>query len=453
MIFNIVENQTRTADFPANVSLAMLDQYLDEVWRSRARFEEAGSEEISAKQPFLTFGQDLKTGKATVKAGKYAGFVQYGDLTIQIIPKLFKAEQASVAFKHLIWWLSYCRRVRFPFSNLLGNDESIDEFPEAIISYFAQVTHQLVSSLPYSQYEEVTETIPFLRGRLNVQQYLNTSISQGNWHQLVCDYEPFLFNNRLNQIIKYVARKLSHICRSPATLHHLEKLIFILDEVDDLPATVQDCDGLYLNRFYQNYDDCLAMCRFFLANRYLTHPDSDQQHFCFLVPMDYVYEDFITGVIETHLGSLFHKITPQATKWLTEEKIFQIRNDILLTYPDKSKLVVDTKYKLRDALVTDRKTGVSQTDLYQMISYGLRQNTREVLLLYPVRYNHQPAETQTFTVTSELMANLPINIRAADLTITGETKQSMLDKLLPELASVLTAPIEESTRQIRPVAN
>ncbi len=436
--FNLVENQTRVADFPAKISLVALNQYLDEVWQSRARFDDTVYGEISSNQPFLIFGQDLKTGKATVRAGKYVGFIQYEGLTIQIIPKLFKAEQAPAAFKHLIWWLSYCRRVRFPFSNLLGDDETVNEFPEAIISYFAQITQQLINSLPYSQYEEITEKLPFLRGRLNVQQYLNTSISQGNWHQLVCDYEPFLFNSRLNQIIKYVARKLSHLCHSPVTLRYLEKLIFMLDEVDDVPATVQDCDSLHVNRFYQDYNDCLAMCRFFLSDSYLTHPDYDQQHFCFLVPMDYVYEDFITGVIETHLTTLFHTVTSQATKWLTEEQTFQIRNDILLTYSDKSKLVIDTKYKVRDGLASDRKTGISQTDLYQMVSYGLRQNTPQVLLLYPVEYNQQPIETRTFTVTSGLMNDQSIYIRAVDLTITGQTKQDMLDKLITELTTALT---------------
>ncbi|MFD2573776.1 McrC family protein [Spirosoma soli] len=440
--FNLVENQTRTADFVARISLSDLDQYLDEVWQSRVQFDYSFYRDVSTKQPFLTFGQDLKTGKSTVKAGKYVGFIQYEGVTIQILPKLFQPEQAQLAFKHLIWWLSYCQRVRFPFSNLLGDVELVEEFPEALISYFAQTTSRLVGSLPYSQYEERTETLPFLRGRLNVQQYLNTSISQGNWHHLICDYEPFLYNNRLNQIIKYVARKLNSLCRTTETHRFLEKLIFTLDEVDDLPATVQDCDSLHLNRFYQEYEDCLAMCRFFLSDSYLTQPDIDQQQFCFLVPMDYVYEGFITGVCQSHLGSQFQKITPQATEWLTEEEIFKIRNDILLTYPDRSKIIVDTKYKIRNYLPSDKKTGVIQDDLYQMVSYALRQNTQEVLLLYPIAHDQQPALEQQFTVTSELMANKPIHIRAVDLTITGKTKQAILNQLLPQLTTALKLPAD-----------
>ena len=430
----LVENKTVQLDLPEGVSLYDLSRYLDEVWQSRMLFDKDSMQEgQSTQQPFLTFTQDLKSGRPVIKAGKYVGFIQFEGITIQIIPKLFGPEQADKGFTHLIWWLSYCQRVRFPFTDLMSDVNSIKDFPEALISYFARFAHQQVSSLPYHQYEETTETLPFLRGCLNSQQYVNNSLSRGNWHQLVCDYEPFTFNNRLNQIIKYVARKLTHICRFPDTHRNLEKLIFILDEVDDMSATIQDCDSLHLNQFYQEYESCLAMCRFFLADSYLTRADTDQVHLCFLVPMDYVYEDFIAGVIEQHFTAYFKKITTQATKWLTEEKVFQIRNDILLTYPSESRVIADTKYKVREYI--NRKAGISQTDLYQVVSYGLRQNTQQILLLYPTPYGKQPTPIQELTVTSKLMDNRRIHIQAVDLTITGETKQDMLNNLLIELRS------------------
>lgn len=440
-LVNLVENQVLLVDFPTHIRLADLDQYLDEIWQSRMLFDtESEQEGRSIKQPFLTFGQDVKTGKPTIKAGKYVGFIQYEGITIQIIPKLFEPSQTEPAFRHLLWWLSYCQQVQFPFTDLWSDVELVNDFPEALISHFARFAHQLVSSLPYHQYEETTETFPFLRGRLNTQQYVNTSLSRGNWHQLVCDYEPFVFNNRLNQIIKYVAQKLTYLCRFPETHRHLEKLIFILDEVHNIPASVQDCDSLHLNRFYNEYESCLDMCRFFLADSYLTRADTHQNHACFLAPMDYVYEDFITGVIKQHFHTSFQKITSQATKWLTQEEVFQTRNDLLLTYPDTRNLVVDTKYKIRSYQLNDRKAGITQSDLYQMISYALRQNTREVLLLYPLAYGQSSSARQTFTVSSELLADpeRPVRIRAVDLTITGDTKQDMVLGLVRQLEDVFT---------------
>ena len=456
-LIELIEHHRRPIPQLSKEKLAGLSQYLDEVWRTRTLFYDDEPETpVSVRQPFLTFGYDPGQGQVTMQAGKYAGFIQYEGLTIQILPKLFGKGQSDTAFQHLLWWLDYSQRVRFPFTDLLAGNETIDNFPEALIRYFARFTYQLIATSPYHQYEEVTETMPYLRGRLNTQAYVNTSLSRGNWHQLVCDYEPFLFNNRLNQIIKFVARRLGDLCRYPDTLRDLEKVVFLLDEVDDLPATVQDCDAVRLGRFFQGYEQGLAMCRFFLADQYLNRQDAHQRHFCFLVPMDMVYEDFIAGVVKTHLGHRY-RVKTQAVDYLaqtgvTGKNVFQIRNDLLLT--DKqtgASLVVDTKYKVRKYDTTDPRSGISQPDLYQMVSYGLRRNTQEVVLLYPAKYGQEPAPPQAFTVNSVLMDNQPIHISAVDLTVTAPTKQAMVSALVsqlePALGISLTAGVATSPKQ------
>jgi len=447
----LVENHKLSVPPILKEKLAGLKQYLDTVWQTRTLFYDEGADTPkSIRQPFLTFGYDPGSSQVTITAGKYVGFVQYEGLTIQILPKLFSKNQSDEAFQHLLWWLDYSQRVRFPFTDLLTGSETITSFPEALIRYFARFAYQLVAESPYHQYEEITETMPYLRGRLNTQAYVNASLTQGNWHQLVCDHEPFLFKNRLNQVIKFVARRLGHLCQYPDTLRDLDKVVFLLDEVDDVPCTVRDCDMIRLNRFFDQYERLLDMCRFFLTDQYLNRQDDQQRHFCFLIPMDMVYEDFISGVVKTHLSSRFD-VKLQAPGCLTEQGIFQIRNDMLLTHKQTgAKLVVDTKYKVRKYESVDKKVGIIQADLYQMVSYGLRQNARQVLLMYPKAF--QPAindintaepplvDTHAFTVNSGLMDNQPIHIRAVDLTVTGATKQAMVLTLIEQLEQVLGVP-------------
>jgi 5-methylcytosine-specific restriction enzyme subunit McrC len=108
----------------------------------------------------------------------------------------------------------------------------------------------------------------------------------------------------------------------------LEKVLFTLDEVDDVPVTARDCDSIHLNRFYTEYEVCLDMCWFFLSDSYLSRQDAHQRHFCFLLPTDYVFENFVAGVTQQHLGSSFI-IEPQAKGWLatdaqTNRSVFQI---------------------------------------------------------------------------------------------------------------------------------
>lgn len=445
---SLVEHHRKLIPKPLAEKLAGLSQYLDEVWHTRTLFfDEEPAQPLSTRQPFLEFGFDPGQGQLTMKAGKYAGFIQYEGHTIQILPKLFEKSQSDVAFQHLLWWLDYSQRVRFPFADLVADSETIDNFPEALIRYFARFTCQILSASPYYQYQETTETMPYLRGRLNTQAYMNTSLSRGNWHELVCDYEPFVFNNRLNQIIKFVTRRLEHLCRYADTGRDLDRIIFLLDKVADVPCTAQDCHTVQINRFFQEYDQCLTMCRFFLSDQYLNRLNAHQQHFCFLVPMDMVYEDFIAGVVRSQLGHQY-TVKTQSTDFLAQSEptgkaVFQIRNDLVLTDRQTgASLVVDTKYKIRPSETTDPKAGISQSDLYQMISYGLRRNTRQVVLLYPSMYNQEPAQPQTYTVHSGLMNGGPICIQAVDLTVTGLVRtqkefnhQVVKGVLLPQLAT------------------
>jgi 5-methylcytosine-specific restriction enzyme subunit McrC len=438
-LIDLTEHQVKLVPKSLVPRIKDLEDYLDTVWKNRPLLYEEDPEQTPTRQRYLRF--ELVHGNLTMRAGQYVGFIQFEGYTIQILPKLFEHEQADKAFHHLLWWLDYGQRLNFPIADLVSGSEPIESFPEALIRYFARFTESLISSQPYHQYQEVTETMSYVRGRLNTQEYVNNSMSRGNWHQLICNHEPFLFNNRLNQIIKHVTRFLLDHCKQSESRRELGRILFILDEVDDLICTVEDCDRVQLNRFFQEYESCLAMCRFFLSNQYMNRQNDQQRHFCFLVPMDVVYEDFITGVVKTHFGHKF-QVQSQATDWLTEEEVFQIRNDLFLTdRQTRETIIADTKYKVRKVEPGDKKAGISQADLYQMVSYGLRRNTRQILLLYPVKYGQPPTIPVTFTVNSVMMGNQPIRIQATDLTITGNvtsqqefTQHIIEETLVPQLA-------------------
>jgi 5-methylcytosine-specific restriction enzyme subunit McrC len=435
--YRLIEHELSTEPLPKDFDVAGLRQYLDEVWQSRFVFDEGEIEEgRSIQQPFLRFEFGDQNSGAYLRAGKHVGFIQYENITIEILPKLFQKEEADEAFRHLLWWLHYCQKIRFPFTDILSDSDSLDDFPEALIGYFARYTYHLVSTQPYQHYEECTEAMTFLRGSLNTQAYIRDSVSRGYWHEFVCDYSPFVFNNRLNQIIKYVARRLTYLCRLPDTHRWLEKVLFMLDEVEDVFCTITDCNTIHFNRFFHEYETCLDMCRFLLSDSYLNRQEAHERHFCFLLPMDYVFENFIAGIAQLHLHQEF-KVKSQSTDWLTDQRVFQIRNDLLLTHKKSSrKLIVDTKYKLRDQENKDSKQGISQTDLYQMISYALRRETDQVVLLYPCRLGQSRTDAAPFTVSSGVLSQ-PINIRAIDIPITGATREEIEARVVHFLKEAL----------------
>ncbi len=433
MKITLVEHQKADVTLPLTVDVPALQNYLDEVWQSR--LWEDPSQEASLKQPFLSFEYAGPNLGPRIRAGKYVGFIQFQGITIEIIPKLFNVEQAGLAFQHVLWWLSYAQSFKFPFTKLSSDSDSIEDLPEAFFQYFAYTAETLIQEQPYHQYESVTERMPYLRGRLDTLGYIRSSVSQGNWQELVCEYEPFAFDNRLNQIIKFVTRKLVGLSKRLQTRQPLERLLFHLDEVADVPVSREDCDRMALHRFYEGYEHCLDLCRFFLSDRYSNQTASTEQQFCFLVPMDRVFEEFVTGVMKEKLASQFSSIDLQKAGKLTQEGVFIIKNDALLMTHEGEVIIIDTKYKVR-SVEADAKAGISQTDLYQMISYALRRGSRRVFLVYPSLPGQTPS-SHTFTVAAPTFMQEPIVITARDVPITGFTKQEILCGLEQELLELL----------------
>ena len=93
--------------------------------------------------------------------------------------------------------------------------------------------------------------------------------------------------------------------------------------------------------------------------------------------MEYIFEDFISGFLENKFSSDWNVEYQKSNMNLsTNPEAFRMQHDIFLTSRrDKTKkIIVDTKYKLRDSnFKEDKKKGISQADLYQMVSYALRK--------------------------------------------------------------------------------
>lgn len=120
---------------------------------------------------------------------------------------------------------------------------------------------------------------------------------------------------------------------------------------------------------------------------------------------------------------------------MTDLNAFPIKNDMLLSsHSGKKQLIVDTKYKIRPKDQRDKKGGVSQTDLYQMISYALRRNTNQVLLIYPNKYGQERADKACHTISSLLLNTNQIRCKAVSVDITGPDHKTMILNVISQLS-------------------
>ena len=393
-----------------------LESYLCSLWKEYneiwpAQLENENTNLDSKYQPFLSFDGKI------ARARNYIGFIHFENSNIEIYPKIFQKEPGiskELMHRHLFYWFSYCKKVKFPFNQAFLDSFKIDELPELIMYLFANQIHEIVSIRPYSAYEEVQEALFTPRGRINFDRYA-TRMSYGSYHLIDCDYEPFIFDNSLNRIIKYCTRLLLSKTRVIETQRTLNEIIFMLEDVDDHVCSVQQLQTLRMPSIYSDYEEVIQICRMILENQVYSYAEYEMKNWSLLFPMEYIFEEFIAGYIQKHFSDTF-KVEPQKSDlYLHNPDTFNIKHDILLTNKKtREQIIVDTKYKPRWNLEKcDSKKGIAQTDMYQMISYAYRRGTDKVLLIYP-NTSDKLAEDHVFLINKGTKDET-IKIKAIDV--------------------------------------
>ncbi len=421
-----------------------LEGFLDEIWNSREKnsfYSENGNDKIES-QRFLQFIHNSNE----LKSNKYVGVIHYEGNKINLLPKIFfdsekeyQTNEVNQIQNHILWWLSYCRKIKFPnYQASLGSAKS--DFFEVLIYLFSKYTRELLNSSIYQQYEEVNRELSFIKGRLNTNDYINENLSKGKWHKLNCTYDAFVFDNEFNRIIKYVTTLLFNVTTSPDSKKNLREILFILDEVSDDRATAEQCSRISFSPMFGEFETVRDYCQLFLTNCISFDYKNDLKLFAFLLPMEYVFEDFIFGFIDKEL----EKVTAKAQRsdiYLDEGKAFNLKPDLWLKTDHKS-LIADTKYKIVYSDEKDPKKGISQNDLYQMLSYAVRFEVDEIILFYPNTIKQGQEEETELTIKDALADGKEISIRAFQLPIIN---RALLETDLE--AKTDLSELFESTRQ------
>ncbi|MEI6089447.1 MAG: hypothetical protein WCR42_03255 [bacterium] len=396
-----------------------LEIFLDDIWKKReksAYYTDDEPDRVEAQQ-FLQFLHRTKE----LKSNKYVGVIHFEGEKINLFPKIFFEDekdysdtQINSIQNHILWWLSYCRKIKFPnYQTALSGKKS--DFFEILIYLYSKYTRELLSNSVYQKYEEVERELSFIKGRLNTNEYINENIEKGRWHKLNCVYDEFVVDNKFNRIIKYVATLLFNVTVNPDNKKYLREILFILDEVSDEKATAEECSNIQFNPMFGDFETVRDYCYLFLKNSISLEYKNDLKLFAFLIPMEYLFEDFIFGFIDKEIPEV--KAKPQeSSKYLDQSKIFPIRPDLYIE-TDSKKIIADTKYKMIYSDQTDSKNGISQNDLYQMMAYAVRYKINEIKLFYPdtiKAYNENGSE---IIIKDELADGVDINIKAFQLPI------------------------------------
>lgn len=395
-----------------------LEVFLDDIWNKREKTSYYTEDENRVEvQRFLQFFH--KTNE--LKSNKFVGVIHFQEQTINLLPKLFYTNQPTtdedvkVINAHVLWWLSYCRKLKFPnYLSGLSNEKA--DFFEILIYLFSKYTKELLNSTIYQKYVEVETELNFVKGRINFNAYIHENLAKGRNHKVNCTFDSFEMDNEFNQCVKQVAKLLFSVTKDYQNKRNLSDILFLLDEVSDVTISAEQCKRMQFNPMFSCFETVRDYCVLFLENSVSFHYKNSLKLFAFLLPMEYVFEDFIFGFINKEIEGV-NPSGQVSGKFLDEAKTFGLKPDLILDLRIK-KVIADTKYKLVYTNETDPKKGISQTDLYQMIGYAIRFGIQDIKLFYPNTLSTTlQSEVAMIQIKDTLANEKQINISAHQLPI------------------------------------
>ena len=448
-----ISNANLPDSWKSQRSLNELSDFLQQNWEQRSVFYE--DNEISSKQQFIDF-----LGSGSIRTKKYIGTIVFRGEQLNIYPKVFSTNKNDHETNHLnidhmvyniVKWIEYCNKTIFPFVNISTDLNDSENLKELFISLYIGYVRTTIKRGLYYKYIEETKDCNSIKGKFDINDYLTSKITNGNYNLFKCTYSSFEFDNSVNRIIKYTCKQLINTT-SKKNEKELRKIITALNEVSDIVCSPNDCDNIRLSKMNGNYSVIISMSKMFLMNKMSNYTIDTNDNFCFLFPTDLLFEGFIGGYLKEVVSNSGGKVYLQESKANLIEKIiykgvsygpaFNMRHDILVELHSKI-FILDTKYKEITRFEENLKIKesinyeVNQGDLYQILEYARKRNVSDVFLLYPM-YRFEEKETDfPIAVSESPLGNINIHFVRLPFVFEKENENLTKEQLSDVIKSIL----------------
>lgn len=325
-------------------------------------------------------------------AQQIVGVIAAPGCSCEILPKIdAAAEEGDETIRmRLVSMLDVALGLKLGDGQALAMARQKETLLDILIRLFAdRLLAEARRGLPRS-YMAQEEDLAALRGRLDViRQFTHHAVRPD---RLACRFESLMPDTPLLRIMKACVVMLRRHAQALETQRRLDELRFLLAEVSDVPASSLPWKLVQIDRTNRRWETLFGLAKLFLKREWQqTHHDAKaDQGITLLFAMNDLFEAYIAALARRALqgsdltvhsqGGLRHCLMEEGE---SGKPRFQTTPDILIKRDGNAVMVIDTKWKLIGRNPEDKKRGVSQADVYQMMAYARLYQCKDVMLLYP----------------------------------------------------------------------
>lgn len=332
--------------------------------------------------------------RSQIRPKQYVGTIQMPTRVLEFLPKIETTGKEDLpAVRHnLLEMLLVAYDLGGATSGQAGLASRSVGWLDLLILLFCRVLADQVRRGLVKRYRLEQDDLPTVRGRILMEEQLRRNLV--HQERSACEYDEFDEDHGLNQLFKLTVRMMLWVASNASTQQAVRELLPAFENVSDVPLTRPWMDSIKLDRMSERYGFCLSLAKLFLQGMTTDLYSGSQQSFALMFDMAELFERYIGKQMKRALRPNGHEVLLQHSKhYLAKDsksnhRLFQLRPDIVVTTDRAPSCIVDTKWKrLQPA---ERKLGVAQADLYQMLAYSERYQCKSILLLYP--WNHSGGE-------------------------------------------------------------
>lgn len=307
---------------------------------------------------------------------------------IEVLPKADKRQKnTSHARSRLLMMLSTLQNFRHIETTAASIMTSKMTLMDIFVQQFVTSLEAIVRKGLKHDYLRQQNNLPWLKGKLLVSEQLKkNSVRRDRFY---VEYDEYRIERLENRLLKTAIDKVYGYTSSPALLQKLNRLQALFEPIPGIGNVDMAFRQVHLDRHMQHYSPALEWARLILKGHSPRCMQGHSQAISLLFPMEAVFESFVTAWLRYRCHAHW-QVKPQSkSHYLVhqgETPRFQLRPDVWLiprNGPEGSAVICDMKWKIVDA--TQDKLNLAQSDLYQMLAYGINhlRGEGDMLLIYP----------------------------------------------------------------------
>ncbi|MQY18399.1 McrC family protein [Nocardia macrotermitis] len=293
-------------------------------------------------------------GKYSVKPQKHVGSVKFGDVQLNIRPKITEINR-------LLFFIGYCSNPAIWRDEFVRLEKADGLFPAVAESFVRLASHSIDQGL-LQGYATVADRLSVVRGRVRFRDQITRNF--GMPLPVAVEYDDFTCDVAENKMILLATLRLLGMTDiEGAARQRLSRIRAMLDDIT-LPRKWEGTPKWSANRLNVRYHDTLRLAEVILDNSSFNQDNGPLAVSGFMFDMSKIYEDFVTGSLGMAMRQFGGNPKLQESRYLDKGSHVKIRPD-LVWYGDNGNpiAVVDAKYK------SERPKGFPEVDLYQMLAY------------------------------------------------------------------------------------